>query len=101
MQHLGEFESIEFRGAKNIVLVPLKPVLTLHDDMFGTSATENQVKSLSSRKADIEGHTADYITGEDFSVTSDLRFWRSVNKLVEAAKSPFGWQKAEGGLRLT
>lgn len=53
-----------------ICFVPLYQLLTLDDDIFGTRAVDNQVKSLSSRKNEIEGHTADSILDALFRVTS-------------------------------
>lgn len=42
---------------------------TLDDDLSGTRAVDNQVKMLSSRKADREGHCSDAIADDLFCVT--------------------------------
>ena len=49
---------------------------TLDDDLYGTRAVENQVKTLSARKVDREGHTADVIADELFKITLGIRFRR-------------------------
>lgn len=48
----------------------------LDDDLYGTRAKDNQVKTLSSRKADEEGHVADAIADALFRITLCLRFRR-------------------------
>ena len=42
---------------------------TLDDDVYGTRAVENQVKTLSARKADREGHTAEVMADALFRIT--------------------------------
>lgn len=44
-----------------ICLSPNYIIVTLEDDLHGTRAKHNQVKSMSARKAEKEVHTADTI----------------------------------------
>jgi hypothetical protein len=53
---LGEFDKASFRSSCKVFLAPNHTFATLDDDLCGTRAAENQVKTLSSRKADREGH---------------------------------------------
>ena len=57
---------------------------TLDDDLYGTRARDNHVKTLSARKADREGHTANAVADALFRVTLMVRFrrrgeWQSTN----------------------
>lgn len=72
-RQLGEFE---FRQSRKVFFVPLYLLATLDDDLFGTRAADNQVKMLSSRKADREGHSADALADALFLVVFALRFRR-------------------------
>lgn len=63
-RHLSSLERILFKTVQKIVFQPLHLFMTLDDDLFGTRATENQVKNLSSRKADRQGHVADVVFDE-------------------------------------
>lgn len=49
---------------------------TLDDDLYRTRAADGQVKMLSSRKADKEGHSADAVADALFRVVLALRFRR-------------------------
>lgn len=49
---------------------------TLDDDLIGRRAGENQVKTLSARKADLEGHNADAVADTFFRVTFMVPFRR-------------------------
>jgi hypothetical protein len=51
-QLLGEFEKASFRTGCRIFITPNHTYATLYDDLYGTRATDNQVKTLSARKAD-------------------------------------------------
>jgi hypothetical protein len=55
-QSLSEFEKAAFRSSCRLFLTPNHTYATLDDDLYETRATDNQVKSLSARKADREGH---------------------------------------------
>lgn len=50
--------------------------VTLDDDQFGARESDNQVKMLSARKADKEGHLADVIVDALFRILSAIRFRR-------------------------
>lgn len=59
----------------------------MDDDLYGTSTTENQFKTLSARKADREGHTAHTIADSLFWVTLWIYFLRcEVTQLKKARK---------------
>lgn len=49
---------------------------SLDEDLYGTRATDNQVKSLNKRSADAEGNTADFIVDVFQQVTLGVRFRR-------------------------
>lgn len=61
---------------RKIFLSPVHTFATLDDDLYGTTARDNQVKTLSMRKADREGHTADAIADALFRLTIAVRFRR-------------------------
>lgn len=49
-------------------------LVSIDDKLCGTRARNNQVKHISNRKADREGHTADTICGAIFRITFGMRF---------------------------
>jgi hypothetical protein len=53
---IGEFESTAFRTSLKSFFTPTFTAATLDDDLYGSRAADNQVKQLSIRKADKEGH---------------------------------------------
>ena len=55
------FEQAAFRMTSKVSLRSIRTFVTSDDDLHGTRASDNQVKSLSLRKADREGHSADAI----------------------------------------
>ena len=79
-QQLDAFELICFRVTCNVFLNPVHTFTTLDDDLYGTRAGDNQMKSLSIRKADREGYTADAIADTLFRVTLIVRFRRRGEK---------------------
>lgn len=84
--NLSEFERVAFKDTRRIFLHLLHLTLTLDDDLFGTRATDNQVKTLSCRKADREGHSADTVACAISRVVFALRFRRRGEGQVEAVK---------------
>ena len=60
----------------NVSVNPVHTLATLDDDLYGTRAGDNQVKSINSRKADQERHTADSIADAFFRITLMVRFRR-------------------------
>lgn len=58
---LTTFEKTAFSVTCKVFLNPNHLFATLDDDLCGTRASDNQVKTLSARKADEERHTADAI----------------------------------------
>jgi hypothetical protein len=75
-QYLGNFEKTAYEMTRKVFLTPMQLFATLDDDLYGTEASDNQVKTLSLRKADREGHTADAIADALFRVTLAVRFRR-------------------------
>ena len=73
---LTQFEHTAFRVSCKLFLSPNHTFGTLDDDLYGTRAKDNQVKSLSARKADKEGHTAHAIADAIFRVNLMVRFSR-------------------------
>lgn len=89
-QQLSEFERTCFTLIRTVFLGSVQCFATLDDDLFGCRAVDNQVKSLSNRKADREGHMADVIADSMFRVVLGMRFRRrgesaelSVKKLMD------------------
>ena len=58
-QLLSVFERTAFRSTRKVFFNPSYLLATRDDDLYGKRARDNQGKSLSSRKADKEGHIAD------------------------------------------
>lgn len=100
---LGEFECLAFRDTRKICFTPLYQMATLDDDLFGTRAADNQVKMLSNRKADREGHSADAVADALFRIVLALRFRRraepqhvSVRKLIDSLMDGRGEKSITG-----
>ena len=85
-QQLDAFERLCFRMTCNVFVNPVHTFATLDDDLYGTRAGDNQVKSISSGKADREGHTADAIADALFRVTLMVRFRRRGEKQSDNVK---------------
>lgn len=85
--NLTEFEQTAFKDTKDIFLHVVHLFLTLDDDLFGTRAADNQVKLLSSRKADKEGHSADAVADALSRIVFGLRFRRRGETQVDAVKA--------------
>lgn len=73
---LRTFEEALFRKSLKIFGVFGFLSMTLDDELFGTRANDNQVKTLSNRKADKEGHTADVVCDALFRTALGIRFRR-------------------------
>lgn len=57
----------------------------LEDDLVGTLAQDNQVKTLSARKTDREGHLADVVADALFNAVMSVRFRQRAEKQELAA----------------
>jgi hypothetical protein len=86
-----------------VLFVPLYQYLTLDDELVGSRAEDNQVKSLSMRKADREGKTAEVIADALFRVVLALLFHRrdeaqadGVSKLIESLMEGRGELSSKG-----
>ena len=82
---------------------PIHTLATLDDDLYGTRASNNQNTTLSSRKADREGHTADAIGDALFCITLMVRFRRrgvpqsrNVSSLLDAVLEGSGEHSLQG-----
>ena len=73
---MKRFDNTAFRQTCKIFVSPTYGLSTLDDYLYHTRALENQVKTLSSRNADREGHAADAIADALFSNTLMVRFRR-------------------------
>ena len=100
---LTQFEQNAFRATSKVFLVPTHLLATLDDDLYGTRANDNQVKTLSARKADKEGHTVDAIADALFRITLAVRFRRrgesqtsNVRSLIEYLMEGRGEQSMHG-----
>eukprot|EP00474_Spongospora_subterranea_P007755 CRZ08213.1 hypothetical protein [Spongospora subterranea] len=74
--NLTAFEKVSFSVSNSIFVVPNHTTATLDDDLYGTRASDNQVKTISNRKSDKEGHCADVIADALFRITLGIRFRR-------------------------
>lgn len=83
--HLRDFETIEFREVQKCLVVPLYANVTIDDDLYGTRAAVNKVKTLEHRKAVAEGYVADRIDDVLHEVKFDVRFRRRGDKKESAA----------------
>lgn len=68
------FERACFRMTCKVFVNPIHTFSTLDDNLYGTRANDNQVKSVSQRKADRDGHSADSIACALFRATVIVRF---------------------------
>lgn len=73
---LDRFETTAFEMSRNVFFVSDYSILTLDDDLYGTRSSDNQVKTLSARKADKEGHCAIAVADALFRSTIGIRFMR-------------------------
>ena len=73
---LQELEKLAFGPSCRIFFIPLHSILTLDDDLHGTRSKSNQVKKLSARKADKEGHCSIVVADALFRVILAWRFDR-------------------------
>ena len=73
---MSEFENLAFREVRKAFFNPLHLFCNLDDDLFGTRASDNQVKTLSNRNADKEGHAADVLADALFRIILGVRFHR-------------------------
>ena len=78
---LGQFERDAFRMSARIFLAPNQTIISFDDDLMGTRAVDNQVKTISNRKADDEGHVTDVLAHALFRVVLQMRFRRRHDKL--------------------
>lgn len=78
---LGEFEPAVFRMSAPIFLAPNHTITSLDDDLMGTRAADNHVKTISNRKADGEGHVTDVLADALFRVVLQMRFRRRQDNL--------------------
>lgn len=84
--NLIELETLCFRETRRVYMNSSHMFATLDDDLFGTRANDNQVKSLSSRKADREGHSADAVADALTRIVLALRFRRRGEALTDALR---------------
>lgn len=70
------FEKTASDMSLKIFLKPVHTCATLDDDVYWKRAKFDKIKSLSSRKADRDGHSADAITDALFRVMLEVCFHR-------------------------
>lgn len=100
---LSLLETTAFRTSLKLFLSPSFTFGTLDDDLYGTRANDNQVKMLSARKADKEGHCVDAIADALFRITFMVRFRRrgesqteNVEKLINSIVDERGESSLSG-----
>lgn len=64
-------------------------MVTLDDDLFSTRAMNSQVNTISNRKADNEGHSADAVANAFLRVIIALRFRRRGESQEENVRTLF------------
>lgn len=75
-QLIGEFKKLAFQATRRIFFNPNHLLATLDDELYVTRARDNQLKTLSARKDDKEGHPADVLVDAFFCRTIAIRFRR-------------------------
>lgn len=102
-QLLDTFEKTAYAMSRGVFLTPVHTMVTLDDDLHGTRSKLNPVKTLSSRKADREGHAADTICDAFFRITLGARLRRrgeaqaiNVEKLLDAVTEGRGEESLHG-----
>lgn len=92
---LVEFGSLAFRDTRKVLFTPLQLLTTIDDDIFGSRAADSQVKAMSNRKADKEGHVADAVADALFPVffcAEVYETWRSTRGVcAEVTFFAFVW----------
>lgn len=76
MKNITEIKHFAFKDTHDIFMDVSNLFLTLADDLFGSRASDNQVKCVSNRKADREGHFADAVADALSCVVLALQFKR-------------------------
>lgn len=71
---LDAFEKFGYATGRNLYFYPAHTTVTLDKDLYGSRSKENQVKKLSTRKANKEGQRADVLCDALFRVTLEIRF---------------------------
>lgn len=101
-QQLSLFVCSRFRQTCKVFLNPVYMFCTLNNDLY-VRAKDNQVKSLSARRADREWYTADAIASSPFRTTLMVRFRRreekqtqNVQHLIECALEGLDEQSLHG-----
>lgn len=89
MQNFGEFESTAFRDVNKIFLALMYQFLTLYDEIFGTSAADDQVKGKIKKILHGKAYCRLYCTCP-FSCFSLSNIRRRREKLLDAAKNHIG-----------
>lgn len=84
--NMSEMEQLAFRTSRKVYLHTTQMFATMDDDLFGTRSNNNQVKSISARKADREGHSADVIAEALSRVVIALRFRRRAESQVASVR---------------
>lgn len=83
---LTDFEFTAFDTSRRLFYVPTCQMLTLDDELMGTRSNSNPVKTLSSRKADREGHSSDVLADALFRITLMSRFHRRGEQQVDTVE---------------
>lgn len=73
---LAKFEQCAIKETQAIFVNVLHSFLFLDDNHFEALAADNQVKMLSSKKADRKSHSADAVEGALFTTFSNKTFWQ-------------------------
>lgn len=69
---------------KSLFYIPAFQFLTLDDEVMGTRSQSNPVKSISVRKSDREGKSADVVSDELFRFAIESRLHRRGEILTES-----------------
>lgn len=75
-QLISEFDQTDFCKSRRILYIPSFQFLTLDDEIMKTRSQKNPVKSMSNKKADREGQSADVVADALFRFVIELRLIR-------------------------
>ena len=82
---LHEFERKSFSMSTRVYLGSNRTFCTLDDEFMGSRAQDNQVTTISFRKADVEGHSMTAVADASFCVFFHARFARRGERKTNAA----------------
>lgn len=87
--NLADLENIAFQDTRFVFLNTAHIIFTLEDDLFRKRASDSQVKSLSARKAEGEGHSVDAVAQDPARMVLGLWFYRRGERYIDSIEALF------------